>query len=460
MVNYTFIVCAFALSIFFVRFDGYIVNLAMPTFVSYFNVSISRASWISVAYILSQVSTIMLFGRLCDKLEIKKVFIYGLAVFTVSSLFCGISPNFWLLIASRCIQGVGGSMMLVSSYAAMIQYLPRERVGWGLGIMTVSAALGVLLGPVAGGFIIHYLSWHWVFLINVPLGVLGLVFGQMVIPYIASPNKFSYKDVDIKGFIYSTAALFLLLYALNIIDEVKLSSPIVWACIFLSLVFFAVFYREEKRSPCPLVDIKLFNNLDFALVIFSTVVGFLLFFGGSFLIPFYLTQEGLDPKQIGLLLTVFSLVYMPIGLYAGSLSDKIAPRKIVCLAMLLAAATGFVFSGLLGQYGIYAAVIYLIMLAVSYGLFFAPINHYIMNFADADNKGSVSALYNTSLNISMALGVVLLETIYSEFSVSSEGFRAAFFTGGVCCLAAFCVLGFLIRDKKILQGQNAGCLKK
>ena len=447
MIQYYFIVCAFALSIFFVRFDGYIVNLAMPTFVNYFSVSISRASWISVAYILSQVSTIMLFGKLCDKLEIKKIFIYGLVVFTASSLFCGISPNFWFLIASRCLQGVGGSMMLVSSYAAMVSYLPREKVGWGLGIMTVSAALGVLLGPVAGGFIIHYLNWHWVFLINIPLGLLGLVFGQMVIPHIASPNKFSRKDVDIRGVIFSTAALFLLLYAMNIIDEVKLSSPIVWVALFFSVVFFVVFYLEEKRSTCPLIDLKLFNNRDFALVILSTVAGFLLFFGGSFLIPFYLTEKGLRPDQIGLILTVFSLVYMPIGLYAGTLSDKITPRKIVCLAMLLAAITGFTFSGLLNQYGICAAVVYLVMLAVSYGLFFAPINHYIMNFADADNRGSVSALYNTSLNISMALGVVLLETIYSEFSISSKGFQAAFFAGGACCLIAFCVLGFLVRDK-------------
>jgi sugar phosphate permease len=134
---------------------------------------------------------------------------------------------------------------------------------------------------------------------------------------------------------------------------------------------------------------------------------------------------------------------MPIGLYAGSLSDKIAPRKIVCWAMFLATLTGLVFSAMLGRQGLLPAVIYLIMLAVSYGLFFSPINHYIMNFADKDNRGSVSALYNTSLNISMALGVVLMETVYSEFKIPLDGFRAAFFTGGACCLAAVGVLVFL-----------------
>jgi len=447
MGNYSFIVFAFALSIFFVRFDGYIVNLAMPTLVSYFNISISRASWISIAYILSQVSTIMLFGKLCDRLEIKKVFLYGLVVFTVSSFFCGISPNFPMLIAARCIQGVGGSMMLVSSYAAMVLYLPGNKVGWGLGIMTVSAALGVLLGPVVGGFIIHYLNWHWVFLINVPLGILGLIFSLKVIPYIANTGKFSYKEIDMGGLVFSAAALFLFIYALNMIDERGLCSPVVLGCAFFAVLFFVAFYLEEKRSKHPLIDIKLFNDRDFALVIFSTVIGFLLFFGGSFLIPFYLTQKGLNPKQIGLLLTVFSLVYMPIGLYAGSLSDKIAPRKIVCWAMFFATITGFIFSAMLGRQGLLPAVIYLIMLAISYGLFFSPINHYIMNFADKDDRGSVSALYNTSLNISMALGVVLMETVYSEFKIQLDGFRAAFFTGGACCLVALGVLVFLNRIK-------------
>jgi EmrB/QacA subfamily drug resistance transporter len=454
MSHYSFIVYAFALSIFFVRFDGYIVNLAMPTFVNCFGISISRASWISVSYILSQVSAIMLFGKLCDRLQIKKIFLYGLVVFTISSFFCGASPNFALLIAARCIQGLGGSMMLVSGYAAMVLYLPQEKVGWGLGIMTVSAALGVLLGPVAGGFIIHYLNWRWVFLINVPLGLLGFIFSQRVIPLIGSSKKFSYKEIDIAGLISSAIALFLLIYALNMVDEKGMFSNAVLGSLFFSIIFFIAFYLEEEKSPYPLIDIRLLHNRDFALVVLSTIIGFFLFFGGSFLIPFYLTQKGLNPKQIGLLLTIFSLVYMPIGLYSGTLSDKISPRKISCWAMFLAAVTGFVFSGMLGHEGVQSAVVYLVMLAVSYGLFFSPINHYIMNFADQDNRGSVSAIYNTSLNISMALGVVLLESIYSVSKVPLDGFRAAFSTAGACCLVALGILSLLIRSRKVVTAKE------
>ncbi len=448
MTQYSFIVYAFALSIFLVRFDGYIVNLAMPTFVKYFGISIGQASWISVSYVLSQASAMMFFGKLCDRLELKKVFLYGLLIFSVSSLFCSISPNFLLLIVSRCLQGLGGSMMLVSAYAAMVLYLPHDKVGWGLGIMTVSAALGVLLGPVVGGFIINYFSWPWVFLINVPIGFLGFVYCKKIVPNVESQKNFSYKENDAAGVIFSAAALFLFLYALNMGTEHGLFSPIILICISMSFLFFIAFYFAEKKSSNPILDLKLFKNLNFTLVVFSTTVGFFLFFGGSFLIPFYLTQKGLNPKQIGLLLTIFSLVYMPVGLYAGTLSDKISPRKIVCWAMFLAASTGFIFSLILNKGGVSAAVLYLVMLAISYGLFFSPINHYIMNFAHKNDRGRISAMYNISLNISMALGIVILETIYSKFETSSNGFKAAFFAGSFFCIIALITLSLFIREKK------------
>ncbi|MCX5750773.1 MAG: MFS transporter [Candidatus Saganbacteria bacterium] len=449
MAQYAFIVYAFALSIFFVRFDGYIVNLAMPTFVNCFGIPIGQVAWIAVAYLLSQTSSIMLFGHICDKLELKKVFLYGLLVFIISSFFCGISFNFPMLIVSRCVQGFGGSMMLVSAYAGMVMYLPKEKVGWGFGVMTVSAALGVLLGPVVGGFIINYFSWNWIFLINVPLGIMGWIFSQKAIPHISSANKFSFWEIDGKGFVLSTSALFLLFYALNTVKDNGLFSPLILGCVFFSLLFFAVFYIIEKRLQNPLLDIKLFENRDFALVMVATIVGFLLFFGGEFLLPFYLTYNGFSPAQIGLLLMCFSIVYMPIGLYSGVLSDRVTPWKIVCWAMLIAVVTGLVFAATLSlsPQGVWAAVLFMVMLAVAYGLFFSPMNHYIMNFADADNRGSVSAFYNTALNIAMALGVVLLEAIYSAFASPLIGFRAAYFSGGVFCLISLLILGLLVRKR-------------
>ncbi|MFA5072924.1 MAG: DHA2 family efflux MFS transporter permease subunit [Nitrospirota bacterium] len=439
--NDVFIIIALALSIFFVRFDAYIVNIAMPTFVNIFNISVSQASWIALSYVLSQVSAVMLFGKLCSQFKLKNIFLLGMIVFTISSFLCGISPNFWSLIVFRCMQGIGGSMMLVSAFAAILLYLPHEKVGWGLSIMTTSAALGVLLGPVAGGLIISHFSWQWIFLINLPLGIIALIFCNNIIPDVASPEKKPGQTIDILGLILSAAALFLLIYTLNMGQEHGWFSPLIIGSELFSLIFFIVFFAREKRTKDPLLDMTLFTSPAFVMVVLSAIIGFILFFGGNFLLPFYLTQQGLNPEQIGFLLMIFSIIYIPIGLYAGPLSDKFAPRKLCSLAMLLASTTAFVFTVSL-ENGAIAVVIYLVMLAVSYGLFFAPINHCIMNFASAENKGSVSAVLNTAMNITMAMGIAVMETIYSEFEVPVVGFRTAFIAGGFFCFIAFVMLMF------------------
>lgn len=444
--GYVFIVIALALSIFFVRFDAYIVNVAMPTFVYVFKISVSQASWIALSYVLSQVSAMMLFGKLCGRFRLKNIFLTGMLIFTVSSLFCGLSPDFWYLIFFRCVQGIGGSMMLVSAFAAILLYLPHEKVGWSLSIMTTSAALGVLAGPVAGGLIVSHFSWNWVFLINFPVGIIAVIFCYKIIPAAASPEKKPGQTLDIKGLLLSAAALFLLVYSLNMGCEHGWNSPIILVCELFSVIFFIVFFQAEKRTGDPLLDMSLFSARSFVIVIISALIGFILFFGGNFLLPFYLTREGLSPDQIGFLLMVFSIVYIPLAFYSGSLSDKYSSKKISAWAMFVGAVAAFVFAADLGG-GIACAVIYLVMLAVAYGFFFVPINHSIMSFASDTNRGSVSAVLNAVTNVTMALGIAVMETIYSEYEVPLAGFRTAFAVGGVFCFIAFVMLMFFSGGK-------------
>jgi len=143
---------------------------------------------------------------------------------------------------------------------------------------------------------------------------------------------------------------------------------------------------------------------------------------------------------------IFSVVYIPIGLYAGRLTNKLPSKKISAFAMFLGSITSFVFVADLGT-GVTGAVIYLVMLAVSYGMFFVPINHCIMSFASDKNRGSVSAVFNTVMNISMAMGIAVMETIYSEFKVPIDGFKASFIAGGIFCFAAAVMLISFSKEK-------------
>lgn len=332
-------------------------------------------------------------------------------------------------------------MMLVSAFASIVAYLPKERIGWALGIMTTSAALGVLLGPVAGGFIINYLSWRWIFLINVPIGIMVVLFGLKIIPPLEKSSSATLKKIDFAGIILSALALFLLIFALSMGKEFGWTSLTTLGCLVGSLVFFIVFFRHEQKVEDPALDISLFKDRAFIFVCTATILGFMLFFGGNFLLPVYLSHAGILPKDIGILLTAFSFVYLPIGLRAGKLSDKIAPIKMVTLAMLLASMTSFIFVVTVGHGVIIPVVLYLVMLAVAYGLFFSPINHLIVNFATEKNRGSVSAMFNAIMNVTMALGVAVFETIYSEFTLPERGMRIAFLAGGIFCLTAMLLLG-------------------
>ncbi|HOW57524.1 MAG TPA: MFS transporter [Smithellaceae bacterium] len=452
MTNYLSVVVAFSLSVFFVRFDGFIVNVAMPNFVKTFGITVSEGSWIALSYILSQVSAVMIFGKFVERFRLKNMFIAGIGVFTAGSLLCGIAPDFWFLLFFRCLQGLGGSLMLVSAFVAVMYFLPKEKVGWALGIITTAAALGVLCGPVAGGIIVHYFSWPWIFLINVPLGILAMIYSWFVIPGTEEAKHVAGRGFDVAGALISAVALFLLIYSLNRGAEHGWTSFVIFACAGGSVVSFAAFYFWEKRCADPLLDVKLLHNRSFALAIVAMITGMFLLFGGNFIIPFYLTNLGFSPDQIGFLLTIFSLVYIPIAFYAGKLSDRIPAGTIVGRAMILAAMTALIFVFTLNCGLVWPTVLYLVLLAVSYGFIFSPINHFIMDFTTPEHRGSVSAIFNTAMNICMALGVALFETAYSEFVDPVAGNRAAFAIGVVSCAFSALLLSRLVKKNKAAEG--------
>ena len=278
----------FAISIasFMSALDSSIVNIALPTISTSFDVSTGLVSWVSTMYLLVLTSTLMIFGKLADRIGFRRIFLTGFLVFAAGSLFCALSPSFLTLIGSRALQAVGGAMLGAISMAMVTVFMPPGSRAKAIGFVVTMSSLGVAAGPFLGGILTEMLSWHWIFLINVPVGILACVLGAAVIP--ALPAREKTASFDGRGAVFLFIMMAALIYALNLGAALGFTSPsilVAWAIFVAGLV---LFIRRERSAPDPLLDLQLYRRRDF---LFANVGALLMMFaycGSNFLLPFFL----------------------------------------------------------------------------------------------------------------------------------------------------------------------------
>jgi hypothetical protein len=180
--GYLWAVISVAFAAFLTRLNGYTVNVSLPTIARSFNVGTAKVSGVTIYYLLTITTALLVIGRLGDRIGLKRIFVSGYAVFVLGSLLCGLSKNLPMLIAFRCVQGGGAAMLLALSFAIVARAVPKERLGWAFGIMSTSAALGVAAGAPLGGLLAGYVSWRWVFLLNVPVALAAMVVSWQALP--------------------------------------------------------------------------------------------------------------------------------------------------------------------------------------------------------------------------------------------------------------------------------------
>ena len=455
------IVIGVAFSAFMTRLNHYIVNVSLPTMSDYFNVGTSTISFVMLSFFFTLTGSLLLFGWLGDRVGLKKVFIGGYVVTIVGSFMCGLSTNIYMLIAFRMVHGIGGAMLLASGYAIIPKALPHNRVGSAFGVLAAAGGMGIAAGAPLGGIITGWLSWRWIFFVNVIVGLAAVFIAARHIPG-KTPKERSEKSnsetFDLPGMFLSVAGLAALLFGLHMgkVSGWASFSAITGLALFCILLWF--FVIREKRCSSPLLDLTLFKNKTFTYALLATFASQLILTGNSFLVPFYLQiYQGLSTAQTGMVLFIYALIYVFFAPIAGKLSDTvISPRMLCTMAMASAAACAFVFVFTLRLHGLANVFVFLIWLALSYVLFNAPNNRQIMTSAAAGTHGSASGLLNTVLNVSALFGVVLFETVFSltisggthhgdinplranlPIPVLLRGFSAAYISGGIVCFAAF-----------------------
>ncbi len=463
-----FITVSVAFAAFMVVLDEYIVNISLPSIAHHFNVSTSIVAHVTLAYLLIITCTLPIFGKIGDRIGLKRIFMLGFCVFVAGSLLCGISNSLLMLVGCRCIQGLGGSMLFSVGTAMIPRYLPEHTRGWAFGTISLFAGLGIALGAPIGGFITELLGWNWIFLLNVPVGIASIFIVNRVIPDDRNKTKNDKKppSFDIAGSILSFLGLLSFIMALNQGQELGWNSPHTISLFIISAILFTLFIIQEKRYKYPLLDFNLFKIRSYAYATLAMSVSFAHYAGSNFLIPFYLIlDKGLSPKIAGLIIMIYAVVYMPVGAVMGRLSDRVSIYLLpsVGLASVTLACVFFVFT--LKSPGLLPVIIFTVWLGLSYGTFISSNNNLVMSSVPKNMQGIASGISRTMQHLGMILGISLYETIFSlvvpnaslDTSLSRaavprgvllSGFQYAYIAGAAICSIAF-ILSLLTRNRKI-----------
>jgi EmrB/QacA subfamily drug resistance transporter len=418
------LILSISLATFMSSLDGTIVNIALPTISESFNLSSSTVSWVATVYLLVMAGCVLIFGKLSDGVGFRKVFLSGFVIFTLGSFFCGFLPDllssFTVLVGSRAFQGVGGAMITAISPAMVTAFIPMVQKGKAMGFIMTAAALGTAIGPTIGGVLTQYFSWHWIFFINVPVGIIAILLGTKVIPAV-TPRETS-GGFDRAGALLIFTGLAALLYAVSEGTTLGWTSPVILGALALAILTLGYFVRHELRISDPLLELRLFKNRNFLLINLIISLVFFSFAGINYLLPFYLQYvKGYGVSDAGLILTALSIAMMISGILAGALYNRVGGRTLCISAGVLLVAGYYLLTRLRVDTSTGFVVLCLIVLGFSLGLMITPASNMIMNSAAKRYQGMVSSLTSLERFAPLTLGIAFANLVFIQGILTLAG---------------------------------------
>ena len=406
-----YILATVSIGTFMATLDSSIVNVALPTIAGQFSASLSMIQWIVTAYLLTTSSLMAVFGRTADLLGRKKIYTLGFLVFTTGSLLCGLSQGFWFLVGMRVVQAVGAAMLTANSAAIVTATAPPSVRGKALGFIGTVVALGSMVGPSVGGLIVGFTSWHFIFLINVPLGIIGFFLGRLILP--ADEPNTKREKFDIPGAVLFCAGIVSLLFGINNGENWGWSSPAVYLNLTLGIILLISFGITEYKVKHPMIDLSLFRNRPFLMGNLSGWMCFMATFTYIMLFPFYLQQIlNFTPSQVGLLMTVFPITMMITAPISGSASDKFGPLALTTSGLVIAGIGFFYLSTFSAETRFYQIIPALVILGLGIGMFQSPNNSSIMSSVPQKKLGISGSIGSVVRHVGMVSGTALAVTLF------------------------------------------------
>jgi EmrB/QacA subfamily drug resistance transporter len=445
-----YVMAAVGMGIFLATIDASIVNVALPTLVRELATDFATVQWVVLAYLLTLTTLMLGVGRLADMKGKKPIYALGFVIFTLGSVLAGFSASVQALIAFRVLQAVGAAMILALGSALVTEAFPPSERGMALGVSGSVVSIGIVLGPTLGGLLIEALSWHWIFFVNLPVGIVGTV---MVLRFVPAIQPAGEQRFDLWGALTLFLSLISMLLGLTWGQQIGFGQARILALFAASAILMGLFVLIESRTRQPMIDLQLFRNALFSLGLVTGFLTFISIAGSIFLMPFYLENVlGYDPRQVGLLLAIVPIALGVTAPISGSLSDRFGTRPITVAGLAALALGYYALSSLDTTTSAAGYVLRFLPIGIGMGVFQSPNNSAIMGAAPRGRLGIVSGMLAITRTLGQTTGIAFLGAFWA-----SSTFRAAgrvFAAGATQAPAAAQVAGlqdtFLAVDGLIL----------
>ena len=429
-----------SLALFMVVLDNLIVTVALPDIRADLGATLQSLEWTINAYTLAFAVTLIPGAALGDRFGRKRLFLTGLSLFTLSSAAAALAPDTGALVAARALQGVGGAIVAPLTLTLLADAFPAQRRGAALGIWSGISGTGVALGPIVGGAVVDGISWHWIFWINVPIGLVLIPVAALLLRESHGPAS----KIDLPGVTLAAGGLFALVFGLVRGQGEGWTSPLIIASLALGVIVLGAFVAWERRAASPMVPMQLFRNRTFTV---TNAVSFFMYFG-TFGSIFLLTQVlqnimGYSPFQAGvrmLFWTGASLIVSPI---AGIMSERIGSRSFMAAGLALQAGALAWFAATASTTVTFGEILpAFVMAGTGMAMVFAPSASALLSVVSPAQAGKASGTNNAIREVGGVFGVAVLSTIFSQSGSLSSA--QAFIDGVVPALwvgAAVVALG-------------------
>jgi EmrB/QacA subfamily drug resistance transporter len=442
---------AVAFGLFMIMLDNTVVNVALPAIQDDLGVGLSELEWIVTGYALTFAALMLTGGKLADLLGRRLIFVVGLAVFTASSLACGLAGSGEILIAARIVQGAGAALMNPATLSIITATFPPHQRGTAIGMWAGVSALALAIGPLVGGLLTQHASWHWIFFINVPIGLIAIAASFVLID--ESRDTSEVQRLDLPGLLTSAIGLFSLTYGLIEGNTYGWTSARIVIAFAVAVVALVTFILLERHQRTPMLDLSLFRNRTFAGANAVMLLVALAMFGVFFFVSLYMQNIlGYSAVQAGAAFLPMTLLIVLIAPLAGRTSDRFGSRWLMGAGMTLLATQLFYFSRL-GLHESYWTLLPAMLIGgVGMASVMTPSAAAAMSGVPVDKAGVGSAVLNSARQIGGSVGIALIGAIIAHEAGGRrtpeafvDGFSTALVVASLIALAGAVLAVLVVR---------------